>query len=309
MTHWDDPRDDMTDFPSARDADRLLAGDPPSGNRREVAPLVTLLSSMRNHVAQQDPEAQRRAIAALAAAGQVRPLQSASRARRRLGRRVPVKAGSLALAAVLLTGTAAAAANGSLPDPLQRAVSSTLSHVHISVPDPDAHGNRANRAGGAGIHTPGQAGRGRGSAGPLGPRGPEAGGAARYGLCTAAASAPPATSQGKRADSVAFSNLQKAASDAGMTITQFCQGVTHPTGNTGATGPDATNPGSTSTTAPHGPPTSKPNQGPTGPTGHTPTTPTTKPVTPKGPTGPKGATGPATTNSGTAHQPDKANAS
>jgi hypothetical protein len=306
MTHWDDPRDDMTDFPSARDADRLLAGDPPSGNLREASPLVTLLSSMRSHVAQQDPVAQRRAIAALAAAGQVRSLQSTPASRRRPGRRVPAKAGSIAFAAVLLTGTAAAAANGSLPDPVQRAVSSTLSHVHISVPDPDAHGNGANRAGGAGIHAPEQAGRGRGSTGLLGPRGPEAGGAARYGLCTAA-SAPPATSQGKRADSVAFSNLEQAAADAGMTTTEFCQGVAHPTGNEGATGPvDA---GTPTTTAPHGPPTSKPNQGPTGPTGHTPTTPTTEPVTPKGPTGPKGATGPATTNSGTAHQPDKANAS
>ncbi|MDQ1480847.1 MAG: hypothetical protein QOI44_1708 [Actinomycetota bacterium] len=307
MTDWDDPRDDMADFPSARDADRLLAGDPPSGNRREAAPLVTLLSSMRNHVAREDPEAQRRAIAALAAGSRVRSLQSAPAKRRRLGRRVPVKVGSLAFAAVLLTGTAAAAANGSLPDPVQRVVSSTLSHVHISVPDPEAHGNSANRAGGGGIHAPDQAGRGRGSAGPLGPRGPEASGTARYGLCTAAASSPPATSNGKRADSVAFSNLEKAASDAGLTTTEFCAGVTHPTGNTGPTGPvDA---GTTTTTAPHGPPTSKPNQGPTGPTGHTPTTPTTKPVTPKGPTGPKGATGPATTNSGTAHQPDKANAS
>jgi hypothetical protein len=307
MTHWDDPPDGMTDFPSARDADRLLAGDPPSGNPREAAPLVTLLSSMRNHVAQQDPEAQRRAIAALAAGSRVRSLQSAPGSRRRLGRRVPAKAGSVAFAAVLLSGTAAAAANGSLPDPVQRAVSSTLSHVHISVPHPDAHGNGANRAGGAGIHAPGQAGRGRGSAGLLGPRGPEAGGAARFGLCTAAASAPPATSQGKRADSAAFSNLEKAAADAGMTTTEFCQDVTHPTGNAGATGPvDA---GTTTTTAPHGPPTSKPNQGPTGPTGHTPTTLTTEPVTPKGPTGPKGATGPATTISGTAHQPDKANAS
>jgi hypothetical protein len=213
-----------------------------------------------------------------------------------------------------MTGTAAAAVTGSLPGPVQGAVARTLSHVAISVPDPDHDGsNGAGEKGGAN-HAPGQADRGRGSAAPSGPVGPDAGGASKYGLCTAAAQNPPTTSNGKRSSSVAFSNLERAARNAGMTTTEFCQGVTPGAGN-GTTGPTggppsgSTGPGgqaTTTTTAPHGPPTSKPGngEGPSGPTGQTPTT---KPAHPTGATG-AGNGGPSGTNSGSARQLSQADA-
>jgi hypothetical protein len=49
------------------------------------------------------------------------------------------KAGALAFVAVLATGTAAAAATGSLPPGIQRAVSNALAHIAINVPHPGTH--------------------------------------------------------------------------------------------------------------------------------------------------------------------------
>ena len=131
MTTWDDPRNDMNPFPTSHDADRLLGGQPrPEDLRGEAAPLATLLSSMRKHVATQDSEAERLAISALAAEIRDPALDSASVVSHSFGRRLSAKAGVLAFAAVIATGTAAAAANGSLPGPVQRAVSSTLSPMN-----------------------------------------------------------------------------------------------------------------------------------------------------------------------------------
>jgi hypothetical protein len=300
MTTWDDPRDDMNPFPTSHDADRLLGEPRAEDLHGEAAPLATLFSSMRKHVATQDSAAERSEIAALAAEIRDPALDSASVVSHSFGRRLSAKAGALAFAAVLATGTAAAAANGSLPGPVQRAVSSALAHVSISVPNPDDHANNLNDGDGASNHAPGQAESARGNAAPSGPAGPDAGGAAKYGLCAAAGQTPPATSNAQRSDSVAFSNLEQAASDAGMTPTEFCDGVTpndgHSTPTEGPTGPH----GATTTTGPHGPPTSQPGngEGPTGPTGSTSTTKPTKATGPTGPTGATGATG-ATGPSGT----------
>jgi hypothetical protein len=314
MTPSDDPRDDMKRFPSADDADGLFSGlRSPEDLPDEAAPLATLFSSMRNHpVAARDAEAERQAIAAMVAGIRSRSLQVESGTPHNIVRRVPAKAAALAFAAVLVGGTAAAAVTGSLPDPVQRAVAATLSHVNISVPNPDDHSSNSNRGNGANEHAAGQTDPGRGSAAPSGPVGPDAGGTAKYGLCTAAGQGPAST--GTQVDAVAFSNLQKAASDAGMTIAEFCAGVTPPTGSSGPTGPGNTQPtgpsgptgnpngptgpvdGSTTTTTtvPHGPPTSTPG-------GHTPTT------EPKGPTGPPTSDA-GGINSGSANLPDQGSA-
>jgi hypothetical protein len=320
MTSWDDPRDDMNPFPTSHDADRLLGQPRPEDLRGEAAPLATLFSSMRKHVATQDAAAEISAIDALAAGIRDQASGSAAVVSHSFGRRLSARAGALAFAAVLATGTAAAAATGSLPGPVQRAVSSALSHVSISVPNPDDQATNLSRGDGATNQASGQAEHGRGSVAPSGPVGPDAGGAAKYGLCTAGAQVPPTTSNAKRADSVAFSNLERAASNAGMTITEFCKGVTpgagHSTPANGPTGPldRRTSP----TTVPHGPPTSTPGnggEGPTGPTGNTSTTKPTRQTGPTGstgPTGPTGATGatgtPGGTTPGTAHKPSQADA-
>ena len=68
------------------------------------------------------------------------PGEKVVRLDRARGRRVSTRATVIAFAAVLASGTAAAAAaNGSLPPGVQRAVSSALSHVNISVPHPAQH--------------------------------------------------------------------------------------------------------------------------------------------------------------------------
>jgi hypothetical protein len=237
---------------------------------------------------------------------------------------VPAKAAALAFAAVLVSGTAAAAVNGSLPAPVQRAVASTLSHVSISVPNPDDHSSNSSnghRGNGAKNRAPGQTDSGRGSAAPSGPVGPDAGGTAKYGLCTAAGQV---ASDGRPDDAVAFANLREAASDAGMTPAEFCAGVTKPTGSTG---PGTHPTGPNGATGPNGP--NGPTGGPTGPTGPVaePTTTTTTTTVPHGPptsksgnsgdhtptTKPKGPTGPPTShgggfNSGSAHLPDQGDA-
>jgi hypothetical protein len=310
MTPSDDPRDDMNRFPTSHDTDRLLDAHSPEQSPEdlpdEAARLATLLSSIRNHVARRDPEAEQRAISAMAAEIRGPSIESAPGVSHLFGRRVT----ALAFVAVLATGTAAAAVNGSLPGPVQRAVANTLSHVSISVPNPDDRQNiGTDQNGAAKHHAPGQAENGRGNVAPSGPVGPDAGGAAKYGLCTAAAQGSAATSNGKRSDSVAFSNLEKAASDAGVNSTKFCEGVTPhngvtnttPTGGTTLPGGVATTT-TTTTTLPHGRPASWPGEGvgPTGPTGHTqPTRPTT-PAGPTGATGPTGASG-ASGKSGHAH--------
>ena len=124
MTPSDDPWGEMSRFPSPRDAERLLAGDVVNDDLPdEAARLARLLSSMRNPGAAEDPVTEQRAISTIAArirgGASVQPELLRSH---RFSRRVSAKAAAIGLAAVLATGTAAAAANGSLPGPVQRAV-------------------------------------------------------------------------------------------------------------------------------------------------------------------------------------------
>jgi hypothetical protein len=135
MTRFDDPRDRMARFPSPADADRLLGGQvAPDDLPDEAAPLVRLLAGLRV-LPTADAFTERRIVGEMTAA--IAGAAGSSVVVR--GRRLTAKAGALAFVAVLATGTAAAAANGSLPPQIQRAVSNALSHVAIHVPNPESH--------------------------------------------------------------------------------------------------------------------------------------------------------------------------
>jgi hypothetical protein len=135
MSGFNDPRD-MARYPSPADAERLLDGrvariDMPD----EATPLVRLLAGMRT-LPTVDAFTERRVVAEMTAAiagASASPSIAVS------GRRLSAKAGALAFVAVLATGTAAAAATGSLPPGIQRAISNALSHVAINVPHPESH--------------------------------------------------------------------------------------------------------------------------------------------------------------------------
>jgi hypothetical protein len=190
-----------------------------------------------------------------------------------LSKLLTLKALGIALPAVALTAGSAAAATGSLPGPAQSAVSSALSNVGVHVPNGHDTSSPANAVG------------------------PDATGPAKYGLCAAyAANAGHASSR-----SVAFANLQKAATAAGKTVTQFCAGVTPSNGNssndngsndssgTGNSsnghGKSGSNGASNHSDTPDGPPSSTPGSAgtPDGPPSSTPASGTAPVSTPDGP--------------------------
>lgn len=246
MTSSDDPINEMAPFLSPDHAERLLAGtDAPDDLPDGAARVAQLFSALGSPATVGDLAGEQRAVAAVAAAISQAPVSlTAHRRRRMLPQRWSAKAAAVATAAVLAGTTAAAAATGSLPDPAQKAVSRTLSHVHISVPNPDHHPRG---------HT---AGTGKANA-----TGPDATGAAKFGLCTAWAAGPSTTNPNSHKDtSVAFSNLQKAADAAGLSVADYCKDV-HPP-KTVDTPPTSTL--SPSVTTEHGPPVSTPNRGGTG---------------------------------------------
>ena len=146
MTYSDDPADEMAQRLSMHDAERLLSGEAGPGDFPDGAGVARLLTSMRTVALGGDLDREHEVVATISAeirgAGTAEP---ASLARAR-GRRVSARAAAIAFAAVLASGTAAAAAaNGSLPPRVQRAVSSVLAHVNISVPRPQRV-KPANRA-------------------------------------------------------------------------------------------------------------------------------------------------------------------
>lgn len=240
---------EMARFLSPDRAERLLAGadvpdDLPDGGAR----VARLFSAMRLPATPGDLAGEPRAVAAIAAAIRRAPVPlTAHRRRRMLPQLLSAKAAAAAIAAVLAATTAAAAATGSLPDPAQKAVSRTLSHVDISVPSPNDHANDHPR------NDAGDTGRANAT-------GPHATGAAKYGLCTAWAAGPSTTNPHRRKnDSVAFSNLQKAADAAGLSVTDYCKDAAPPSSGDEPT-TSTSSPGNTE----HGPPVSTPNRGGTG---------------------------------------------
>ncbi len=256
MTRSDDPGNEMARLLSVEDADRLLRGEAAPGDLpRDAAPLAQLLAGVRAAVPAGDPFTEQRRVSEIAARIRLGALtDDATVVPFRRRRRISAKAGGLAFVAVLAGSTAAAAATGSLPDGIQRAVSDALSHVSISVPHPDAHPK-------------GQVGSGQSPAAhdglpPAQATGPDAGGSAQGGLCTAA------NAHGAQTHSVAFSNLEKAAAAAGVSVDEFCKDAGP--GNTTHTTPTTPNPGDGNTT--HTTPTT-PNRGDGNTTHTTPTTP------------------------------------
>ncbi len=129
--------------------------------------------------------------------------------------RVPVKLAA-AGALVLAGGTAAAAATGSLPGPVQSTVSSALHHVGISVPSSSGPVVNPHPSANASPHAF------AGSNNSL------------YGLCTAYASHGSTGSQ-----AAVPSRLSSAATSAGETITQFCSSIPNPSNANPASSPSA----------------------------------------------------------------------
>jgi hypothetical protein len=221
MTGWDDSTPAMASRVSSEAADRLLSGsalpvsDLPASDVPvpEVARLLAALPSPMASDAVREQEAVA-SFAAVVMSGPA-PLDEARSARH--GRRTATVVAATA-ALVLLGGTAATAASGSLPDGPQSVVSKALSHVSVHVPDPDTpHGSTVDHHG---------------------PVGPDATEEAKHGLCTAwAARGKADTDRGASGDSTAFSNLRQAAHDDGMLVKEFCAEVLdrHATGaNSGA---------------------------------------------------------------------------
>jgi hypothetical protein len=123
------------DFLSADDADRLLSGRLDSGAAPEgTAELAALFSIIREAGTDAELAAETTAVAAFAAAVGVAPATAPTR------KSVRSKIFSFKTAAVfgatLFSAGIAAAATGNLPDPVQRAVSNTVSHVGIDLPRP-----------------------------------------------------------------------------------------------------------------------------------------------------------------------------
>jgi hypothetical protein len=231
MTSRDDLSGDMSRFPSSAEADRLLDGRlPPDDLPTEAASLARLLHDLEP-VAVNDELAERRIVSAMLAEIARNPASATPPSSLRSKRsRVPVKAGALAFAAVLGTATAAAAANGSLPPGIQRAVSDALSHVSISVPRPAPHHTEPVESPHGGTDGPRNGGSPVGETGPVSPRGVQNG------------------------------------KDDGSTprgATKPTHGATGSGGPTGATGPTGTNGRRVGppSTVPHGPGTTNPNKG------------------------------------------------
>ena len=231
MTSRDDLSGDMSRFPSSAEADRLLGGHfAPDELPDEAEALARLLHDLEP-VAANDELAERRIVSAMVAEiGQNPAAASAPSSLRSTRSRVPAKAGALAFVAVLGTATAAAAANGSLPPRIQRAVSDALSHVSISVPRPAPHPTEPVESPHGGTGGPRNGGSPVGETGPVSPRGVQNG------------KDDGSTPRGA-------TNPNHGATGSGGPT-----GATGPTGNNGRhVGPPST--------VPHGPATTNPNKG------------------------------------------------
>lgn len=257
MRRADDLSPDMAFHSSSDSTDALIAGtvapdDLPDGAAR-VARLLTALRSPTASPGGGEQEA----VTAIAATLAASPVSIESVRRRRMLPRALTAKVAAAGAAVLLLGTGAAAATGSLPDAAQSTVSRALSHVSVSVPDPHDHAADAGRAGDGGEAV-----------------GPDATGPAMKGLCTAwAARGKGDEPRGESANSTAFTNLRHTARDAGMLVKEYCADVLaadakdaadadHGTGDAGQAGDEHGKSGDSHGQADeHGPAVEVPNSG------------------------------------------------
>jgi hypothetical protein len=250
----DDLYSDMRRHPiDGETAERLLAGsvepdDAPPG----YAQLAALVKAAKAPATGEEL-VRRDADVAVVTAALDTPVAAATTTERTrmISRRFGTKALAIAIPALALTATGAAAATGSLPSPAQSAVHSALTHVGLSVPsDHSSSGD----AGDTGTH----------SANNANAVGPDATGAAKFGLCRAFM----ANGGHMSTNSVAFRNLQKAAGSE--SVASFCAGVTPGNGTSGNKGTSGS--AETPSSVPGGKPSSvPPNSTPAGPPTSTPT--------------------------------------
>lgn len=216
MRGWDDLSSDMAFFSSSDRSEQLILGHTaPDDLPEESARVAKLLTALRSPMAS-DGAGEQEAVSTIVAAIVAAPVSLDTARRRRMLPQLLTAKVAAAAAAVLLVGTGAAAATGSLPDAAQSSVSRALTHVDVSIPDPNDHAN--DHATGAGDHPqPGDHGAAIG---------PDATGPAMKGLCTAwAARGKGDTDRGNSGDSVAFTNLRHSAHDAGMLVKEYCHDV------------------------------------------------------------------------------------
>ena len=279
MSLTDDERDEMRGLlMDAGRADAFLAGrvapdDAPPGLRD----LATLIQAAKPPASAGGGAVEGQAVAAFAAAVRAPVGVSANVREGKNGMIVKLLSVKVAVVAATLAfgATAAAAATGSLPSPIQSAVSGGLSDISISVPNPNSHasshatlaGGNANShasphaklgAGNAKDHPSSHAGLGAGNANGQGNSGSSAT-ADAYGQCTAWAAATLHTSVSGIQAQDTFPKLRALAQAQGETIAQYCATVTRPS-------PPPSTLGSTHvpTSTPAGPPTSIPAGRPSG---------------------------------------------
>jgi hypothetical protein len=257
----------MAFFSSSDRTEQLITGrSAPDDLPDESARVAKLLTALRSPMAS-DGAGEQEAVSTIVAAIAAAPVSLDTARRRRMLPQLLTAKVAAAAAAVLLVGTGAAAATGSLPDAAQSSVSRALSHVDVSIPNPNDHGDdHANdHATGAGDHPqPGNHGAAIG---------PDATGSAKKGLCTAwAARGKDDTERGNSANSVAFTNLRHTAHDAGMLVKEYCHDVltvgpkspngdsSDPSGDQGQSADHRQN-GDQSPAGDHGPAVETPNSG------------------------------------------------
>jgi len=301
MSLTDDERDEMRGLlMDAGRADAFLAGrvapdDAPPGLRD----LATLIQAAKPPASAGGGAVEGQAVAAFAAAVRAPVGVSANVREGKNGMIVKLLSVKVAVVAATLAfgATAAAAATGSLPSPIQSAVSGGLSDISISVPNPNSHasshatlaGGNANShasphaklgagnakdhpsshaglgAGNAKDHPSSHAGLGAGNANGQGNSGSSAT-ADAYGQCTAWAAATLHTSVSGIQAQDTFPKLRALAQAQGETIAQYCATVTRPSpppSTLGSTHVPTSTPAGPPTSIPAGPPTSVPAGPPT----------------------------------------------
>lgn len=202
---------------------------------QELRALALLLDEARPQPAAGPLAGEAATVDAMLAAIARGPVAIAGHRGRRMLGKTSVRAG-IAAAALVLSASGAAAANGSLPAPAQRAVASALERVGVHVPNPDDSDQKDHPQGGV-------TGPGRGSNSTPGTASTSAPpDAATFGLCTAseAGGSPPPVDC--------------------TSVTKPGRGESVPPGSPGSTGPptsagppDSTPP-SSATPNPPGPP-------------------------------------------------------
>ncbi len=211
--------------------DALLAGKiAPDDVPDELRSLAALIRAARPAAALEGFVAESDVVAAFSAGRRAQPsLATADRHRRKslLAKALTAKVAAV-VATFALGGAAAAAATGSLPAPVQSALSKGLAHVGIALPKPTTQIATGSIGSGEALIRP--------TTTTTIPPG------AAYGLCTAYGAATPHTGTGTSAPAAknTYPGLTAAAKAAGETVQQYCASIPPPSGDTAAGSPTIT---------------------------------------------------------------------